>query len=362
EKTKMVTHSDSAPMNGGNGEYSYSRNSHYQKQSADYAKDKIGEVIAATLDVKSLCSASNTFTLADLGCSVGPNTLFAMQNLIESIKYKYQNQCSSSPMPQFQVFFNDQASNDFNTLFISLPKDRQYFAAGVPGSFYGRLFPESSIHFAYSATSIHWLSKVPEELRQRDSPAWNKGRIHYTSASDEVIKAYKSQFAEDMENFLTARAKEIVSGGMIAIIVPSITDGVPFCQTATGLMFNCMASCLMDMVKLGMITEEEVDSFNLPLYGPSPAEMKELIECHGSFSIEKIQSSKFSSINEDQNNIPLWMAHIRAVMEGGFARQFGSQIVDEMFRRFTEKIIEHSDELEISSENSILLLLVLMLK
>lgn len=153
-------------------------------------------------------------------------------------------------MPQFQVFFNDQASNDFNTLFISLPKDRQYFAAGVPGSFYGRLFPESSIHFAYSATSIHWLSKVPEELRQRDSPAWNKGRIHYTSASDEVIKAYKSQFAEDMENFLTARAKEIVSGGMIAIIVPSITDGVPFCQTATGLMFNCMASCLMDMVKL----------------------------------------------------------------------------------------------------------------
>lgn len=30
EKTKMVTHSDSAPMNGGNGEYSYSRNSHYQ--------------------------------------------------------------------------------------------------------------------------------------------------------------------------------------------------------------------------------------------------------------------------------------------------------------------------------------------
>lgn len=111
-----------------------------------------------------------------------------------------------------------------------------------------------------------------------------------------------------------------------------------------------------------MITEEEVDSFNLPLYGPSPAEMKELIECHGSFSIEKIQSSKFSSINEDQNNIPLWMAHIRAVMEGGFARQFGSQIVDEMFRRFTEKIVEHSDELEISSENSILLLLVLMLK
>nr|POE71627.1 isoform 2 of probable s-adenosylmethionine-dependent methyltransferase at5g38100 [Quercus suber] len=32
-----------------------------------------------------------------------------------------------------------QVSNDFNTLFKSLPPNRQYFAVGVPGSFHGIL-------------------------------------------------------------------------------------------------------------------------------------------------------------------------------------------------------------------------------
>ncbi|KAK7849230.1 putative s-adenosylmethionine-dependent methyltransferase [Quercus suber] len=56
------------------------------------------------------------------------------------------------------VFFNDQFSNDFNTLFISLPPNRQYFAAGVPGSFYGRLFPKASLHFIHSSYALQWLS------------------------------------------------------------------------------------------------------------------------------------------------------------------------------------------------------------
>lgn len=224
-----------------------------QKQFADLVKDKIVEVISAKLDVKSLCSVSSVpFTLADLGCSVGPNTVIAMQNFMEAIKLKYQDQgpAHSQILPQFQVFFNDQVLNDFNTLFRSLPQDRQYFAAGVAGSFYCRLFPESSIHFVYSSTALHWLSRLPEELRDRNSAAWNKGRIHYTSAPDEVIKAYSAHFAKDMQIFFYARAKEIVSGGMMVLIIPDSDDKLPRSQDAFGITFNCMASSLMDMVKL----------------------------------------------------------------------------------------------------------------
>lgn len=224
-----------------------------QKQFADLVKNKIVEVISAKLDVKSPCSVSSVpFTLADLGCSVGPNTVIAMQNFMEAIKLKYQDQgpAHSQILPQFQVFFNDQVLNDFNTLFRSLPQDRQYFAAGVAGSFYGRLFPESSIHFVYSSTALHWLSRVPEELRDRNSAAWNKGRIHYTSAPDEVIKAYSAHFAKDMQIFFDDRAKEIVSGGMMVLIIPASDDKLPRSQDAVGITFNCMASSLMDMVKL----------------------------------------------------------------------------------------------------------------
>ncbi|KAH9794462.1 putative S-adenosyl-L-methionine:salicylic acid carboxyl methyltransferase [Citrus sinensis] len=312
----METHSDSAPMNGGNGAHSYSKNSFYQKQFADLVKDKIVEVISAKLDVKSPCSVSSVpFTLADLGCSVGPNTVIAMQNFMEAIKLKYQDQgpAHSQILPQFQVFFNDQVLNDFNTLFRSLPQDRQYFAAGVAGSFCGRLFPESSIHFVYSSTALHWLSRVPEELRDRNSAAWNKGRIHYTSAPDEVIKAYSAHFAKDMQIFFDDRAKEIVSGGMMVLIIPASDDKLPRSQDAFGITFNCMASSLMDMVKLGIIAEDEVDSFNIPMYCPCPNEMEEVIEKNGNFKIEKMESLLAASALKGRPiNIPEWVAHVDA--------------------------------------------------
>lgn len=211
------------------------------------------EVIAEKLDMKNLSSVSNTIRVADLGCSTGPNTFVTMQNILEAMQQKYRSQCNAhddhQTMPEFQVFFNDLVLNDFNTLFTSLPKDKQYFAAGVPGSFHGRLFPESSIHLVHTSHSLHWLSELPEELQDKDSPAWNKGRIHYTSAPNEVVDAYMSQFAKEMDNFLEARAKELVPGGMMVMILTGTIKGRPHSETAPGMMYNAISSSLMDMEK-----------------------------------------------------------------------------------------------------------------
>lgn len=76
------------------------------------------------------------------------------------------------PFPEFQVYLNDLPGNDFNTLFRSLPafyekfnKEEERdsgacFVAGVPGSFYGRLFPTRSLDFVHSSSSLHWLSQA----------------------------------------------------------------------------------------------------------------------------------------------------------------------------------------------------------
>ena len=68
-------------------------------------------------------------------------------------------------------------SNDFNFIFKLLPSfyqkleesygrgSRSCFIAAMPGSFYGRLFPDNSMHFIHSSYSLHWLSQV------RQSPA-----------------------------------------------------------------------------------------------------------------------------------------------------------------------------------------------
>ncbi|CAL5339018.1 unnamed protein product [Camellia sinensis] len=66
-----------------------------------------------------------------------------------------------------------------------------------------------------------FLWSVPEELLDNGSLAWNKGKIHYTSASKEIANVYAAQFAKDMDTFFNARADEIM---------PGLADGVQCSQ------------------------------------------------------------------------------------------------------------------------------------
>ncbi|XVF03023.1 hypothetical protein REPUB_Repub04eG0224700 [Reevesia pubescens] len=336
---------DSLHVNGGDGTYSYTRNSYYQRVAANVVKDKINGAITMKLDVEKLSSRSTTICIADLGCAVGPNTLNAMQDVVDFIQHKYKLQCPKSKALEFLVFFNDQASNDFNALFTSLPdQERPYFAAGVPGSFHHRLFPESSIHFVHCSYALHWLSRMPEELLDKNSVAWNKGRIHYTNAPDEVVHAYASQFCKDMEEFLNARAKEVVIGGMMIMIMPGIPNGMPSSQLAASLMYEFMSYCLMDMANEGLISEDQVDSFNLPIYTPSPEEMAGLVEKNGHFTIENLELTNPASLVDGRVDINAWVIHVRAAMEGMFTKHFCSHTIDEMFDRLTKKLSKFSEQ------------------
>jgi len=211
------------------------------------------EGIKETLDFKSPCSDSSntcTFRIADFGCSAGPNTFLAMEKIMEAVEQKYHAQFQNSPPLEFQVFFNDVTANDFNTLFKTLPSYQKYFAAGVPGTFYGRLFPKSTLHLAYASYSLQWLSKVPEEVVDTKSPAWNKGSIQCSGTAKEVAKAYSAQFKADMDNFLNARAQEIIGGGLMVIIISGLPDGILMSQTVVGICIELFGSCLIDMAKL----------------------------------------------------------------------------------------------------------------
>lgn len=120
---------------------------------------------------------SSTFptkvAIADLGCSSGPNTLLVASELIKVVN-KICDKLGSQ-LPEFQVFLNDLPGNDFNTIFRSLSSFQKVlrkqlgsasgaaghcFFTGVPGSFYGRLFPRNSVHLFHSSYSLQWLSQV----------------------------------------------------------------------------------------------------------------------------------------------------------------------------------------------------------
>ncbi|KAJ4960677.1 hypothetical protein NE237_020587 [Protea cynaroides] len=326
------------PMKGGDGPYSYTKNSYLQRACLDYIKVMINEAISQKLDIKHLSLISNTFRIADLGCSVGPNTFTSMNDIIEATELKYQTQGLSSKLPEFQVFFNDHISNDFNTLFTSLPPERRYFSAGVPGSFYIRLFPKASLHFVHSSFALHYLSRLPKEATDSNFHAWNKGNISYPSSPKEVVEAYASQFALDFESFLNARAEELVCGGMMVLIMTGIPDGTSRFQ-AIAAIYDILGYCLMDMAKMGLVSEAKVDSFNFPVYSPFCQEVKELIRRNRCFKVER-----FELVTRTRDvavtDAGAVAKHGRAVTEEMIKQHFGSEIIDELYDRFCKKLQE----------------------
>ncbi|XP_028098560.1 probable S-adenosylmethionine-dependent methyltransferase At5g38780 [Camellia sinensis] len=214
----------------------------------------------------------------------------------------------------------------------------------------------------YSSFALQWLSKVPEELLDNGSLAWNKGMIHYTIASKEIADVYAAQFAKDMNTFFNARADEIIVGGMMILIMLGFADGVQYSQDPSCPFFYAFNQSLLDMVKLGMINEDEVDSFNLPLYATSPKEMTKLVERNGCFSIERMEVSNTRPQNDGPPIVPAILTHYRVGLEGIFTKHFGSNIVDELLEQTLNKSAEISSMLESSCVEGAQLFLVLKRK
>ncbi|KAJ4825182.1 hypothetical protein Tsubulata_022550, partial [Turnera subulata] len=326
-------------MNGGEGPYSYANNSGYQKGGVDLAEALIHEEITNKLNLERL-DPSNSFSIADLGCSIGQNTLNAVQNIVKAVDCRFQSQGMSSKDLEYQVFFNDQVSNDFNTLFRSLPLAITYFAAGVPGDFHGRLFPKGSLDFVHSSYAVMWLSTIPKEVQDKDSPAWNKGKIFYHRK--EVQEAYAAEFAREMETFLEARAEELRCGGFMALLLACAQEGAGHSKSQISGVMELLASCLMDFANMGLVDEAKVDSFNVPLYYAYPSEVETLIQGNGHFKIQRMEKWSRQELYVSRSHVEQCSLMIRAVLEGLIREHFGDEVVDQLFEQFTEKLIESS--------------------
>nr|GMD75929.1 salicylate carboxymethyltransferase-like [Ipomoea batatas] len=271
-------------MNAGNGEASYANNSQFQEKAIVMAKKITEEAITDVY--KSLCP--KTVYIADLGCSSGPNTLMEAGELVKAFDKARRNMGHQSP--EYSVYLNDLPSNDFNSIFRSLPVHQEDFKkeigeefgpcffAGVAGSFYGRLFPANSLHFVHSSISLHWLSQVPKGLEE------NKDNIRVVASSP-----------------------------------PSV----------------------------GVVYEEKVNSFNIPMYRASPNEVKMVVEKEGSFSIEYLENFMYDLENEKHIDPGNFLVNsFRAVLEPIVAGHFGEGITEEIFKRQKTLILESIHELE----------------
>lgn len=346
-------------MNAGLGDSSYAQNSAvFQKSVLEIVEPVLEEAILS-MKIPVEC---NTFCIADLGCSSGPNALFAAENITKTLKAKYLS-AGITRVPQCQVFFNDLPASDFNSLFRILPpfsantdlhneegvEERPYFAAGVPGSFYGRLFPDKALHFVHSSFSLHWLSQVPAEVLKKNSVTWNKGKI-FCHGSQAVGEAYFRQYQKDFNSFLRTRAEELVSGARMLLVLIGRTSRDPTEQGFIAFAWESLGSSLNDLVSEGLIEEEKVDSFNIPLYAPCAEEVSSEVAREGSFEILRLdllrKSERFTE--EEMEAMTGFSAslkdaygrklakNLRAVTQSLIKHHFGEEIMDALFDRFGE--------------------------
>lgn len=365
-------------MNGGQGESSYARNSCFQEISLGFLHPFLEECICEM----KLMIPCERFCIADLGCSAGPNTLVVAEAISKAVLKKYAESSPALPIPELQVFFSDLPCNDFNLLFRSMPpalmpsnnsvlddpekiismanlENRCYFAAGVAGSFHSRLFPRNSLHFVYSSYSLHWLSRVPIEIKDKQSRSWNGKRVFISKDGPmEVAEAYLAQFQKDFSSFLIARAQEIVKGGCMFIYLSGRHTGDPRDQGASGVIGDTLEAAFNDMLSQGLIEVEKLCSFNLPFFAPCAEELIAEFEQEGSFIVkrilflsgvvEKVNCQSYMDVeNMDQCQSfgKMVAKQFRAILEGLITDHFGGEIVDSLFERFAERASENISKL-----------------
>lgn len=328
-------------MKGGRGDSSYASNSLVGNKVITMTRPIIEEAVS---DLCRSVTIPEKLCIADLGCASGPNAFQAVLGIMKAVdKIREKGGFRS---PEFQVYFNDLPGNDFNALFGALPqfqdrlKDQMgsgfgpCFFTGVPGSFYHRLFLSRTLHFVHSSYSLQWLSQVP------DLEEINKGNIYISITSPtSVIRTYHQQFQKDFSAFLKCRSEEMVTGGrMVLTILGRISDDPTSKECC--YIWELLSKALRDMVSQGLIEEKILDEFNIPHYNPSPGEVKQVVECEGSFSIDRLDASQVNwNVYENDGAYNITKC-IRSVTESLLANQFGHAVMDKLFQRYLEIIAD----------------------
>ncbi|XP_011091223.1 jasmonate O-methyltransferase [Sesamum indicum] len=326
-------------MKGGTGETSYFNNSSLQKSVAEKMKDITLEAIKqmyVTLRPKSL-------GIADLGCSSGSNALLYIKRLVGAVEKATQS--VEQAAPEFRVCLNDLPTNDFSTVFQALPdlyqelkKGRNIdeapsvYVAAYPGSFYGRLFPENSLHFVYSFSSLHWLSRVPPGIYDKQGVSLNRKSIYITKNSPaQVCEAYAQQFRQDFSLFLNCRSQEVVRGGGMVLLLTGRSSPDFYCKDNI-FPWELLYQSFSILVAQGKVEEEKVDSYDVHYYGPSREEIEDEVRKEGSFKLDRGEVLKKET---DCTSSGVAVAKtVRAVQESMLSNHFGEAILDELFDEY----------------------------
>ncbi|CAM6083289.1 unnamed protein product [Calypogeia fissa] len=332
------------PMAKGDEEESYSKNSQFQA----FLNKVPMSALDAELEKVALPSGTGPVRVADLGTSSGPNTIGTVSHIVEKLKYRVPKDA------EFQAYFNDVPSNDFNNLFQLLCSDsraKNFFAAGAPGSYLERRFPQSSIHVFHSAVALHWMSKIPDEILDKESPAYNNGQPWYQHSQSAVAKAYQEQTLLELTSFFQARAAELAPGGLMFLLFSGTETSYPYEIDHGDLVYNFqrdMIEILTDLIAEGLVSEEQLDTFNIPVYHRTREDLTNALEACGStlkVEVMKLHKVDFSEAFAGMDACSIskkLKAMFKAAMSTLVEGHFGTSLADVIWQRYYKLIQKKS--------------------
>ncbi|KAJ0739790.1 putative SAM dependent carboxyl methyltransferase, methyltransferase, alpha-helical capping [Helianthus annuus] len=163
-----------------------------------------------------------------------------------------------------------------------------------------------------------------------------------------VFKTYRKQFEKDFTKLLLLRSQEMISGGRMILTIPSRSVADPTSEDCC-IIWELPAKSLVDMVKEGLVQESKINSFNIPYYTPYEDEVRDVIQQEGSFSLHSLNGFPlhWEPYNTDTNvsDLPVRGINtaklIRAVIEPTMATHFGKSIMDLLFKKYQEHVVDH---------------------
>ncbi|CAF1385464.1 unnamed protein product [Rotaria sordida] len=200
--------------------------------------------------IDELDVSSSPLIIADFGSSHGRNSVIAMKIFLKYLKEK--NKLISPPL----IVHNDLPTNDWTKLFQLLAEDKSYNGVANGCSFYQKCLPDKSLAMGFTASSLHWLSKIPFHI---------KNHCFHTYADNDERQAYEQQAKLDFNTFIEHRSRELVSGGVLVLSIPSFNEeGIDSIGNYFDQLYICAKS---------FFNEQELLNFTVPLY------LRSLSEC-----------------------------------------------------------------------------------
>lgn len=163
-----------------------------------------------------------------------------------------------------------------------------------------------------------------------------------STSPSSVFKGYYEQYERDFVTFLKYRSKELMQNGRMVLTMLGRNNEDRYSKGCS-YEWEILSMTLKFFITQGSIDEKKVDSFNIPLYNPSPSEVRYIVEKEGSFIIDILETSEIhrNSCDDDKYNM---VQSVRSVAEPLLVSHFGPDELnmDQVFHKYNEIFINDS--------------------